>query len=369
MKIIERIKNFFWFRKMKRWYEEYEQYLLPGALLIGLAIDALTFQNVDVDTAFSLLTFYLLLSASTIAFVHAYKEDLFPEHKFTKTLFICAPIVIQFTYGALLSAIFIFYFFSGTVWVSWPLFLILVLLMVVNDTFREYYLKAEVQFSVYYFILFLFLILTLPFLFDSIGVWVFLLSGLLSVGLFLSFLKLLTKYSSELKLKQNIITIIAIIIFVFINLLYFTNIIPPIPLSVRDSGVYYSVERTGSKYKVIEEKDSWTEYLSFENQVGITDNSIIYVYTSIFAPAELREKIVHEWYYYDDSKQKWINRDKLDFYILGGKQGGYRGYSLKRNVEQGDWKVEVKTQSGKVLDIIEFELVKKEDIDTKTKFK
>jgi hypothetical protein len=240
-----------------------------------------------------------------------------------------------------------------------------------NDSFRKYYLKAEVQFSVYYFILLLFLILVLPFLFNSIGVWVFLLAGFVSLGLFLLFLKLLTKCSSELKSKQITITIITAAIFVFINLFYFTNIIPPIPLSVRDSGVYYSVERMGSKYKVIEEEDSWREYFSVDNQVGITDDSVIYVYTSIFAPAELREKIVHEWYYYNESKQKWVSSDRLDFYILGGSQGGYRGYSLKRNTQPGDWKVEVKTQSGKVLDIVEFELVEKskEDIDTKTKLK
>lgn len=367
--IIQKIKKFLWVRKLKKYYDKYERFLMPAALLVGVIIDALTFRNIEVSSAFSLLTFYLVLSGVTIAFVHGYKEKIFPEYKIFKLIYTYAPVIIQFTFGALLSAIFIFYFFSGAVMVSWPLFLLLVFLMVANDKFREYYLKAEVQLTIYYFILLLFLILTTPFLFNEIGVWVFLVAGVTSLILFIGFLFLLARYSATIELKKIRISALAIVLFALMNIFYFTNIIPPIPLSVRDSGIYYSVERIGNKYEVIAERDSWREYFSFGNQVSFTDNSEIFVYTSVFAPVEFREQIIHEWKYYNKKHNSWITTDRSDFVILGGSKGGYRGYSLKRNIHEGEWRVEVETESGKVLDVIEFELVKTEEDNIKTEVK
>lgn len=370
MSLIQRLKNFVWIKKVKRFYERYERYLLPGALLVGLIIDAVTFQNIDIDTAFSLLTFYLVLSALTIAYIQAYKEKILPESKLLEAIYIYAPVIIQFTFGALLSAIFIFYFFSGTVWVSWPLFLALVVLMVANDSFREYYIKAEVQLTVYYFILLLFLILVFPFLTENIGPGIFILSGISSLLIFFGLLKFLLFLSTEVDIKRKGIAAVVLIIFLLVNILYFTNVIPPIPLSVRDSGVYYNIERIDNSYEIQAPQESWSEYLSFSNRLKFRKDSEIFVYTAIFAPSGLKEQIVHEWQYYDEQKDAWVAIDRLSFYLIGGRDAGFRGFSKKTNLKEGEWRVQVKTQNGKVLDIINFELKKTEgSIKTKDKIK
>ncbi|MFB6225909.1 MAG: DUF2914 domain-containing protein [Candidatus Paceibacteria bacterium] len=369
MEFFERLQNFFWIRKAKDFYHQYERLLLPGALLVGLVVDGLTFRNIDIDTAFSLLTFYLVLSALTIAYIHLYKEKILPSSKPLETIYVYAPVVIQFTFGALLSAIFIFYFFSGTVWISWPLFLLLVVLMGVNDGFRKYYTKAEVQLSIYYFILLLFFILVFPFLFSNIGAGVFLLSGIASLLVFFGLFKLLLYLSTEIDIKRKGISAIVFVIFLVVNVLYFTNIIPPIPLSVRDSGVYYNVERVNGDYRVLAPQQSWFDYLS-DNKLKIKDDSEIYVYTAIFAPSGLHEQIIHQWKRYDRESESWVTTDRLSFPLFGGRDEGYRGYSKKTNLKQGSWRVEVKTQNGKVLDIIDFRLDSTEEqIQTETKVK
>ncbi|MFB6181443.1 MAG: DUF2914 domain-containing protein [Candidatus Magasanikbacteria bacterium] len=361
MNTLQKIKNLFWVRSLKDYFDRYEKYLLPGALVVGLLIDALTFRNINIDTAFSLLTSYLVISILTIAYIHAFKEKIFPETKIWESIYVYSPLVIQFTFGALLSAIFIFYFFSGTVWVSWPIFLALVILMIVNDSFREYYLKAEVQLGIFYFILLLFLILVFPFLMNKIGPGIFFLSGAASLVIFFGLLKLLLYLSTEVDIKRKGIATIVILIFSVVNILYFTNIIPPIPLSVRDSGVYYRVDRINGNYQVVAPQSSWKDYFISSNKIKFSEESEIFVYTAVFAPSDLTEEIIHEWQYYDSENEKWDSTDELSFYLVGGRDGGYRGYSKKSNLKEGHWRVKVETQEGKVLDIIDFELTKTED--------
>ena len=44
-----------------------------------------------------------------------------------------------------------------------------------------------------------------------------------------------------------------------------------------------------------------------------------------------------------------MQTDKLGFKITGGREGGYRGYTYKRHMQPGEWKIDVKTKEGLVL--------------------
>jgi hypothetical protein len=45
------------------------------------------------------------------------------------------------------------------------------------------------------------------------------------------------------------------------------------------------------------------------------------------------------------------------FEIHGGREGGYRGFSMKRAVVPGLWRVEVETQEGRIIGRIDFRVV------------
>ena len=75
------------------------------------------------------------------------------------------------------------------------------------------------------------------------------------------------KVSSE-KFYQNNRSILfsIIIIFVGMNVLYFTNLIPPIPLSLKDSGVYHSIKKYGASDYIAEYEDiGWRKYIEFQD--------------------------------------------------------------------------------------------------------
>ena len=55
-----------------------------------------------------------------------------------------------------------------------------------------------------------------------------------------------------------------------------------------------------------------------------------------------------------------MQTDKLGFKITGGREGGYRGYTYKRHVQPGEWKIDVKTKEGLVLGKISFIIINNE---------
>ena len=140
------------------------------------------------------------------------------------------------------------------------------------------------------------------------------------------------------------------------NALYFANIIPPIPLSLRESGVYHNIIRSGSGYILEQERKTFFQKLIPGQTVHVNQGERVYVYTAIFAPSDLKTRIYHHWEYYDKNKNDWVDRDRLSFNISGGRKLGYRGYSFKSAVEPGKWRVIAKTENGQVLGRVSFRI-------------
>ena len=179
----------------------------------------------------------------------------------------------------------------------------------------------------------------------------FLLSGAISLAAIAGFVYGIFRVMPEDVRRQKITTIRVIGgIFLAINILYFTNIIPPIPLSLKDAGVYHLVLRSGGEgYIVYAEEKTWRDFLRLREEFHQAPGEPVYFFSAVFAPTDLKTQIFHRWEYYDELKGGWTETDRLPFSILGGRDGGYRGYSTKRNAAPGRWRVDVITERGQLL--------------------
>lgn len=336
--------------KLKNLYTKYERVLLPGTLLFGVVVDFFTFRSIQIETAFLILAIHILIAGSAIIFLHIVNR----EGKIISYLCLLAPLALQFSFGALLSASFIFYWFSGSFSVSWPILIVFAILMLSNEVFRTAYQKTVVHMSVFYFVLFSVFSVMFSFLFNSLDPLFFVAAGVLSLGFLLSYITALSKYFQKIRQDGTRVAISVIVIFVIMNGLYFFNIIPPIPLSLREAGVYHNVVRSGNTYRLSDENRSWIEQILPVQTINIKKGERVVVFTSIFAPADLDTTIYHQWQFYDEEKHEWIEKDRLSFSITGGREAGYRGYSLKTSVEPGTWRVDVETKRGQVLGRVRF---------------
>lgn len=352
--MFQAIKDFLRFRAAKQFFARYERLLVPLMLLIGVVIDVVTFRSIDLTTAFALLGIYTLLAGVMILFMHHHdaRQGILERPSSINYVRIVAPLIVQLTFGALLSATLIFYWFSGSFVASWPLFVLLIALMAGNDVFRERYLRPTVQIAVFYFVLFSTLATALPSLVGSISPTVFVVAGVISLVLMTTYLLLLFRIRPDLRLMRPSPWISMVGIFLVMNAAYFLNVIPPIPLSITDSGVYTSVERRGLEYVLEAPEQSWLERFLPGQTIKLGSGQRVYAFASIFAPVDLNTTVIHDWQYLTDDG--WVSVSKLSYSIVGGRQDGYRGYSYITNHSKGKWRVDVETLRGQVIGRISF---------------
>lgn len=360
MFVIDRIKSYIRLYLLRHWYNKYERYLIPGALILGFLLDFLTFQLINFDSALTILAVHLIIAGLGISFINLYDADYFRKRLFP-FLRVFMPLVVQFSFGAILSASILFYSFSGTLQSSWPFILVIIFLALANEIFKKHYTKPVFQFGVYFFCLFSFVILLLPYLIHVLGPMIFLLSGLVSVLLIALFIKLLWKNVPKIRRQVKPISGVIIGTFVLMNFFYFLRIIPPFPLSLRSIDIYHHVEKTTQgNYSVLKEDKNVLDFFRFyEIFHKVSSGDEVYIFSSVFSPTNLNLEIIHEWQYLD-SKRKWQTVSSIPFPIIGGRKDGYRGYSLKRDLGEGKWRVNVKTTSGQIIGRIHFKLIKSE---------
>ncbi len=330
---------------------------MPGTMLFGFVLDIITFRTIQVSTVFVILIIHIVLVGLAIVVLNFFDKtnSVGSLSKFKKYLYLVSPFILQFSFGALFGSSLIFFSFSGPLLISWPFLLILFVLMVSNELYRQYYLKPRIQMSIYFFSFYSTLSIILPFIFHSISPLVFVLSGILSLLFIYGFFRLVAKFSEVVKddkifFKKSIITI-----FTLMNLLYFLNIIPPVPLIVRDSGIYHNIVNRASGYDISAEKETFFEKLIPGQTVHIVSGRPIYAYSAVYAPIELNTTIIHHWWRYD-AEMGWISVDRLRYPIVGGRLDGYRGYSYLNNLQEGKWRVFIETDRGQVMGKINFKV-------------
>ncbi len=358
--------------KLKFLFHKYEAVLSALTLIGGFIFDFLTLRRVDFFTDNIFIILYLVISGASIIVMDLY-EDGKLRGGIIEHIYEFLPFALQFCFGGLFSAFVIFYSQSASLYTSGAFVLILGFLLVGNEFFKKHYSKLVFQTALYFTALFSFSIYFLPVLLKDMSASIFLLSGLVSLILISIFIFIVYYITPELYRKNEIpLFIIIISIYAIINILYFTNVIPPIPLALKVGDVYHSVEKNpAGNYLVTGEKDSWREKLGLSQKLYLRVGEPAYVFSSVFAPTDLKTDIMHKWQYFFDEEGEWMTVSEVSFPIVGGRSEGYRGFSKKENIFPGSWRVDIKTDRGQVIGRVRFDIVSGsplEELETETIF-
>ena len=336
--------------------EWYMRYISPLSLVAAFFVDTFfLIRRVDQWTTSLVLFFYLALAATIVIVISLIQTGRLRQPwllKITPML----PVVAQYAFGGLFIAFLSLYSRSAAFTLSWIFVVVLAVLLIANERFVRFYLRFSFQMSILFTVLFSFLIFYIPVLFGIIGPYIFLASGATSLVVIAGFLYLQFYLTPELVRAEFMLIARSIAaIFVVFNILYFTGAIPPLPLALKEAGVYHDVVRRDNGYRLLGETERW--YASLFPQSAIFHRAAgesAYVFTAIFAPAGLSTTIVHEWQRYDESARAWVTEETVPFFIIGGREAGYRGYSVKNDTMPGRWRVNVITEFGQVIGRVQF---------------
>ncbi|HLI92310.1 MAG TPA: DUF2914 domain-containing protein, partial [Puia sp.] len=334
----------------RNWYARYERPFSSLSLIGGFIFDAVTLRRVDMFWENFWVVAHLFIVGACIILVDRQDLEIGAEANPEKTHFWLVN-VMQFFFGGILSTYLVFYFRSGALSTSWPFLLLLVLAFWANESFKREYVRLSFQIVLFYLSLFAFTIYLVPVLVHAIGPWIFVVSGLASLVLMAGFLALLNYFTHYKFSKSKKVIILSIgLTFLAVNGLYALNIIPPIPLSLKDAGVYHAIEKDPQgDYVVYSEKRGWFSFLDLFEDFHASSTDNVYVYSAIFSPPLLDIKIVHHYEYYDAKNERWIDEGKITLPVLGGRESGFRTYSMRSGLMDGKWRVNVETENGQVI--------------------
>lgn len=345
--------------RVKGLYEKLKPHASSFAFVAGFIWDSLMLDRIDHTLVKVMLTVYLGLAALSILVLNMHevrRTRSNAPHRYVYLL----PLILQFCFGSLFSAYIIFYTQSASLAVNWPFLIFLVFLVFSNEIFRARYVSPIFQLCTLFVVLFSYSIFSLPIILGRMGGDVFVLSGLWSLGAIV-FIVFLLRLAAREVFRRSFLPLVAgiSVIYALFNIAYFTNLIPPVPLSLKEIGVYHSVLRSDDgTYAMTFERGRW--YPFFKDTADVyhrVGGEPVYVWSSVFAPTRLSVPIFHVWSYFDPIDKVWVTTDRLEFLVVGGRGEGYRGYTFKQSIFPTRWRVVVETARKERVGLVEFEIV------------
>ena len=345
----------------QNFYYRYEHYIRAAVIISGFAFDLVIAKRPDSVFVNVLLLTYLAVSAACIIILSSRRERALADTQSTVIL-----LVLQFCFGGLASNLLILYGKSGTVAGDFLFVGLLAALLIGNEFMKDRYAEMRFNIAMYYVLLLTYSVIAVPtFILHDIGASAFLWSGaasLAAVAIFLALLHMTARVyrgrDGARRLRDSILTVAAV--FIVFNACYFLNIIPPVPLALKDIGIYHSVVRdSADSYIATYEPVPWWEFWRDTSDTFTAGSGAsAYCFSSVFAPTGLGTPVHHLWEHYNSVTRNWDTLADIAFPISGGRTEGYRGFSSIQGVlAAGDWRCDVETQAGQLIGRSTFSVV------------
>jgi hypothetical protein len=324
---------------------------LTVAFLAGFLTDFLLLNRIDDWFDNIVLLFHVVVSTVSLLGLYAALAERFGE-RWSRWILKAASIGMQYSFGGLFSGMLIFYGRSGDVAASWPFLLCIALAIAGNELIHDRGRRLVFNVLAYFVGLFSYLVLVVPVFTGYMGPFVFFLSGLgalvIVYGIVLVLKKIIPQYM-YLHTRQLVFVITGT--FVMLNGLYFMNVIPPIPLSLKEITIAHSVIRYPQtrEYELKYEPIAWWNLYEVWRPTIRPSATTAACYSSVFAPTKIKTEIFHQWDYYDEVLGEWVERFRIPYPITGEAVDGYRGFSASDNVYPGKWRCSVKSTRGQLL--------------------
>lgn len=331
------------------------------AFITGFVIDSLTLTRIDLVYENFVFISYLTIAFVGILLVHAVETRRWTP-KFLVHSKEWLPALVQFPLGGLFSGFVIFYTKSASLVTSWPFVALLFTLLIGNEFLRKRYERLVFQMGTFYFALLSYLVLITPVVLGTINTQTFMFAGVSSLFVMAVLTRIPKFLFTDLYTRSaRAIWFVIIGITVGFNILYFTNTIPPVPLALKEIGIYHSVTRTDRGYELRYEAPPryvfWRDTADTYHRLA---NEAAYCFSSVFAPTDMRTQVYHSWQKQTVSGA-WERVSRIPYAIEGGRDGGYRGYSIKTNLPDGEWRCVVETEKGLVVGEVYFSVVSTDD--------
>lgn len=330
-------------QRLKRFLKEH---WLTATFVLGFVSDSLLLNQIDSLSDNLIIFAYVFLASLSLVLFYAGIAERMGE-RFSRVLRKYMPGIMQYSFGGIFSGMLIFYGRSGD-WLTSAPFLLLILSVIVGNEFVHKRSDRLVYHIALYFIgIFSYAVLVLPIIFGVMGDFMFLVSGVLALIVVTILVQVLYRIVPNfMRVNTRRIILLVGAIYITFNVLYFTAVIPPIPLSLTKLEVVNSVTKVENSYRLVTENQDWWRGLPF-TKATLHPGGNLSCFARVYAPAKLSTDIYHRWTY-KPVGGSWEEKGRIKYPIAGANAGGYRGFTTV-TVTPGIWRCSVETARGQVL--------------------
>ena len=311
----------------------------------GFIFDMLLIEAPDHVFGIAQQAVYLLLIAILIHFEMLFRLHKWRPGKWMRKAWAYRNLALHFFLGTLLNLYSLFYIKSASLFSSLIFLMLMVGFILANELPIVKRAKVSAKIALYAICLFSFFSIIFPIAFGFVGWIPFACAVVTTLFVFALQLKIMLRSLSDRQMLARAVLAPVVSVLAIFVIFYSLGWIPPVPLSVKEQGIYHQVEKRGDKVLLSFEKTWWrfwqTSDVDFHAEVG----DKIYFFAQIYSPLRITDQVAIRWLQ-KDAKGNWIPSDKIPMNVHGGRHEGFRGFAFKNNYTPGEWQVRVETSSG-----------------------
>ena len=259
-----------------------------------------------------------------------------------------APL-LHFMLGTLLNAYALFYVKSGSGLTSSLFFVAIAMLLLINELPWMRKLGPVVLYALYSFCLTSYFAYLYPVLLGRIRWWMFVLAIASSAVPLVLIGRFHQRRTGDRQQVVRHALIPSLGVQALLLTLYIFGLIPPVPLSLMEIGIYHGVARDAAGgYRVTYEHAPWYRFWRRDDAADFRGRGgeRVYCFFRVFAPRRFHDEIRVTWSRREPG-HGWVAAGDVAIAVTGGRESGFAGFAYKQNWRPGDWRVTVETADGR----------------------
>lgn len=179
-------------KKKYKTVQRVKRHWMTLSFVFGFVLDNVTLNRVDQVFDNVILAWYVILAMISLLLLYGSAAEKI-EGKLGELSRKYAPLLVQFSFGGLLSGMLIFYGRAGSWSQAWPFLLIILLAIYGNETIRDRTSRLIYNLAILFVGLFSYVVLVIPVFTGLMGPWIFVGSGLVALTIMYWFVRVLHK--------------------------------------------------------------------------------------------------------------------------------------------------------------------------------
>jgi hypothetical protein len=331
--------------------------LLSAAFFVGgFLFDAGMLSRIDEPGMLVQQGLYLLVCGALLAVSQRMELKKLEPPAWLRKHWKYADHLLHFMLGTLLNAYSIFYFRSASGLTAAGFVVAIAALLALNELPRFHRLGPVVLHALYSICLTSYFAYLFPVLLGHLRPWMFYLAVAAASSLLLVHVLYLLHWGKSYLQVARHAALPAFGAQALFILLYALRIAPPVPLAIKQIGIYHDVRRVPGGWELLQQEKDWKFWERANRTFLERPGDKLFCFARIFAPRHFHDAISIVWFH-RDPQSGFRQAHRLALSVSASSAVGFATDAYLTEPMPGDWRVEIQSEDGRTIGQLSFDVV------------